>query len=141
MLGVKMTISKEKWDSLYARMEAAGISEEDIEEKFIRSSGKGGQNVNKLSTCVVLKHLPSGIIIKCQDERSQGMNRFFARRRLLEKLERARLGRESEAEKKRWKIKKQKKKRSKKAKEKILEEKRKVSEKKSLRKRPNAAEE
>ncbi len=72
-----MPISKEKWDSLYARMEAAGISEEDIEEKFIRSSGKGGQNVNKLSTCVVLKHLPSGIVIKCQDERSQGMNRFL----------------------------------------------------------------
>ncbi|HPW44891.1 MAG TPA: peptide chain release factor-like protein [bacterium] len=131
-----MTVSKEKWDLLYSRMKAAGISEGDIEEKFVRSSGKGGQNVNKLSTCVVLKHLPSGIIIKCQDERSQGMNRFFARRRLLERLERARLGCESEAEKKRWKIKKQKKKRSKKAKEKILREKRRISEKKSLRKRP-----
>ena len=61
-------------------MAALGIREEDLEEKFIRSSGKGGQHVNKTSTCVWLKHLPSGIEVKCMEERSQSINRFLARR-------------------------------------------------------------
>ena len=65
----------------------SSIFEEDIEEKFIKSSGRGGQNVNKNSTCVQLKHLPSGIIVKYQKERTQNLNRFFARRSLIEKMD------------------------------------------------------
>ena len=115
-------------------MKKLGIKGTDLEEKFVRSSGSGGQNVNKVSTCVVLKHVPTGIIVKCQKERSQALNRFLARRILLEKIEKRELGRKSAAEKKRWKIKKQKQKRSKRAKEKMLVEKRRQSEKKGLRK-------
>ncbi len=129
-----MPISKTKSEQLKARMAAVNLREEDVEESFVRSSGSGGQNVNKVSTCVVLKHIPTGIIVKCQKERSQALNRFFARRRLLEKLETIKLGKKSEAEKRIWKIRKQKKKRSKKAKEKLLEEKRKQSQKKKARK-------
>ena len=77
--------AKNKW--LRERMAALGIREEDLEEKFIRSSGKGGQHVNKTSSCVWLKHLPSGIEVKCMEERSQSMNRFFARRELAERIE------------------------------------------------------
>ena len=64
-----------------------GIREEDIAEKFIRSSGKGGQHVNKTSTCVWLKHLPTGIEVKCMEERSQSLNRLLARRELVERVE------------------------------------------------------
>lgn len=128
-----MAVSSTKKEDIERRMEDLGISEDDLEEKFIRSSGSGGQNVNKVSTCVVLKHVPSGIIVKCQKERSQALNRFLARRRLVEKLEKIKLGKKSAAEQKRWKIKKQKRKRSKRAKEKVLEEKRKQSEKKKGR--------
>ena len=67
-------------------MEALGVREEDIEEKFIRSSGRGGQKVNKASTCVYLKHIPTGIEVKCMRERSQSLNRFLARRELVEKI-------------------------------------------------------
>lgn len=130
-----MAVSSTKQDDIKLRMEALGIFEDDLEEKFVRSSGSGGQNVNKVSTCVVLKHVPTGIIVKCQKERSQSLNRFLARRRLVEKLEKIKLGKKSAAEQKRWKIKKQKRKRSKRAKEKVLEEKRKQSEKK-VKRRP-----
>ena len=129
-----MPVSKTKGDQLKVRMAAIGLCEEDIKESFVRSSGKGGQKVNKVSTCVVLKHIPTGIVVKCQKERTQSLNRFFARRRLLEKLEAKKLGKKSEAEKRRWKIRKQKQKRSKRAKEKLLEDKRKQSQKKKNRK-------
>jgi protein subunit release factor B len=79
-------VSDEKNRWLRERMAALGIREEDLEERFIRSSGKGGQHVNKTSTCVYLKHLPSGIEVKCMEERSQSLNRFLARRELLEKV-------------------------------------------------------
>lgn len=68
-------------------MEALGIQEKDIEEKFIRSSGKGGQKVNKTSTCVYLKHIPTGIEVKCMKDRSQSVNRFLARRELVERIQ------------------------------------------------------
>jgi protein subunit release factor B len=80
-------VSEAKNRLLLERMEALGIREEDIEEKFIRSSGKGGQHVNKASTCVYLRHLPTGIEVKCMKERSQSVNRFLARRELVEKIE------------------------------------------------------
>jgi protein subunit release factor B len=76
---------KDRW--LKERMEALGIHEKDIEEKFIRSSGSGGQKVNKTSTCVYLKHIPTGIEVKCMRERNQSLNRFLARRELVTRIE------------------------------------------------------
>ncbi|QWR77951.1 peptide chain release factor family protein [Candidatus Magnetomonas plexicatena] len=75
---------KNKW--LKEQMDALNIKEEDLFEKFIRSSGKGGQKVNKSSTCVYIKHLPTGIEVKCMKDRSQSINRFLARRTIVEKL-------------------------------------------------------
>jgi protein subunit release factor B len=76
---------KERW--LRERMEALGIHEKDVEEKFVRSSGRGGQKVNKTSTCVYLRHIPTGIEVKCMKERSQAINRFLARRELVQRIE------------------------------------------------------
>lgn len=114
-------------------MDSLGIFEKDIVEKFIRSSGKGGQKVNKTSTCVYLKHLPTEIEVKCQRERFQSINRFLARRILTDKIERMIRGRESEEQQRIEKIRRQKRKRSKRAKLKMLEEKRKHSQKKKER--------
>jgi protein subunit release factor B len=80
------SVSEEKNRWLRERMAALGVREEELEEKFVRSSGKGGQHVNKTSTCVWLKHIPTGIEVKCMVERSQSVNRFLARRELLEKI-------------------------------------------------------
>jgi peptide chain release factor len=80
-------VSEEKNRWLKERMEALGIHEKDIEEKFIRSSGRGGQKVNKTSTCVYLKHLPTGMEVKCMKERNQSLNRFLARRELIKRIE------------------------------------------------------
>jgi protein subunit release factor B len=80
-------VSEEKNRWLKEKMEALGIHEKDIEEKFIRSSGRGGQKVNKTSTCVYLKHIPTGVEIKCMKERNQSLNRFFARRELVMRIE------------------------------------------------------
>jgi protein subunit release factor B len=79
-------VSPEKNEELRRQMETLGIREEDLEERFVRSSGKGGQHVNKTSTCVQLLHRPSGIEVKCMGGRSQSLNRFFARRLLLERI-------------------------------------------------------
>lgn len=125
----------EKERSLRELMERLGVREEDIEEKFIRSHGPGGMNVNKVSTCVYLRHLPTGIEVKCQQERSQAQNRFLARRILLSKIESGILGRLSEETKRIEKIRRQKRRRSRRAKLKILEAKRQHSRKKSLRAR------
>ncbi len=128
-----ISISKDKEDALRQRMESLGIFEKDIVEKFIRSSGKGGQKVNKTSTCVYLKHIPTQIEVKCQKERYQGMNRFLARRILADKVEEMIKGKESEEQQRIAKIRRQKRKRSKRAKLKMLEEKRKHSQKKEAR--------
>lgn len=128
-----MAVSLKKSSELASRMAGLGVHERDLDEHFVRSSGRGGQNVNKVSTCVVLKHRPSGIEVKCQAERSQALNRFLARRILCDKLERRLLGERSAAEQKRWKIRRQKRRRSRRAKEKLLADKRHQSEKKRLR--------
>ena len=130
---VTFSVSKEKENTLSKRMESLGIFEKDIVEKFIRSSGRGGQRVNKVSTCVYLKHLPTKIEVKCQKERSQALNRFIARRILTDKIEKEIRGKESEELQRIEKIRRQKRKRSKRAKLKILEEKRKQSLKKKER--------
>ena len=93
-------------------MEALGIREADIEESFIRSGGKGGQHVNKASTCVYLKHIPSNIEVKCQKERSQALNRYHARVLLINKLDEMMRGRESEEQKRIEKLRRQKRKRN-----------------------------
>ncbi len=85
MLSFAVSEEKNKW--LKERMEEIGIDEKDILEKFVRSSGRGGQKVNKTSTCVYLKHIPTGIEVKCMGERSQSINRFLARRELVERVE------------------------------------------------------
>ena len=130
---VTFGVSREKEEALRKRMESLGIFETDIVEKFIRSSGKGGQKVNKSSTCVYLKHLPTAVEVKCQRERSQAINRFVARRILTDKIEEMIRGKESEERQRIEKIRRQKRKRSKRAKEKMLEEKRKQSQKKKER--------
>jgi len=84
MLTFAVSEEKNKW--LREHMEVLGILEKDIEEKFIRSSGHGGQNVNKTATCVYLKHLPTGIEVKCMKDRSQSINRFLARRELVKRI-------------------------------------------------------
>jgi len=107
-------VSEEKNRWLQGRMEALGIQEKDIEEKFIRSSGRGGQKVNKTSSCVYLRHIPTGIEVKCMKERSQSLNRFLARRELVLRIER--LSGQSTAEDHQIKkIRKQKSKRKKRA--------------------------
>ena len=77
-------VSPEKNAALRRRMEALGVREEDLDERFVKSSGKGGQHVNKTATCVQLRHRPSGIEVQFMGERSQSLNRFFARRLLLD---------------------------------------------------------
>ena len=85
---VSFAVSEEKNRWLQERMEVLGIHEKDIEEKFVRSSGRGGQKVNKASTCVYLRHIPTGFEIKCMKGRSQSLNRFLARRELVKRIER-----------------------------------------------------
>ena len=79
-------ISKEKQEALKKRMESLGIHEDDLVEKFILGSGSGGQKVNKTSSCVYLKHLPTKTEVKCQRDRSREMNRFLARRELCDQV-------------------------------------------------------
>lgn len=100
-------VSEEKNRWLQARMAELGVREEDLEERFVRSSGSGGQHVNKNATCVQLRHRPTGIQVSCMRERSQSINRFLARRELLERLEEAGGGR-SPAMKRIAKLRKQK---------------------------------
>lgn len=126
----KLKPAKSKLSRKISRL---GIKKSEIVERFVRSRGRGGQKVNKTSTCVYLKHLPSGIEVKCSRERSQSLNRLLARSILAEKLA-AKISREKEtARQAREKLKRQKRRRSKQAKERILEGKRRHSRKKEFR--------
>jgi len=129
----KYNISSLKEKSIEEKMRQLNISENDIEEQFVRSSGKGGQNLNKVSTCVFIKHIPTGITVKCQEQRTQNLNRYLARKILVEKIEELVLKKKSEHQARIEKIKRQKRKRSKRAKEKILHDKKIISKKKKLR--------
>ena len=105
---VNFGITQQKKQELQRRMHNCNLLESDIEEKFVRSSGAGGQKVNKSSTCVHLKHICSGLAVKVQKSRSQGLNRYYARKQMCELLENKLLGKESPEAKKIEKIRKQK---------------------------------
>jgi len=111
-------VSKEKHEALKRKLEQLKIKKSDVIEKYIRSSGRGGQKVNKTATCVYLKHIPTSIEIKCSESGSQSLNRFLAWRRLAERIEARFLGRSSPQQKRNQKIRKQKQKRHKRAKNK-----------------------
>ena len=128
-----MNISPEKEKALKDRMDKLGVKDSDLKESFIRSSGPGGQKVNKTSSCVFLIHIPTGLTVKCQQERSQALNRFLARRILLDRIEKLKTGLIAAEEMRIEKIRRQKRRRSKRAKERILTGKHMQSEKKMQR--------
>jgi protein subunit release factor B len=129
-----MALSKEANDRLDRRMEALGIREEDLIEKFILGSGSGGQKINKTSSCVYLKHIPSGFEVKCQKDRSRNLNRYHARQELCEKMETKLLQEKSKQQQLFEKIRRQKKRRSRRAQEKMIASKRERSNIKIMRK-------
>lgn len=128
-------VSADKASALEADFARLGIKEEDLDEQFVRSGGAGGQNVNKVSTCVVIVHKPSGLQVRCQQERSQGLNRFLARRLLADKVAEKIKGEISKKTAEAEKVRRQKRKRSKRAKQKMLENKRFHGQKKAGRAR------
>ena len=133
------SVSLEKENQLAQRMAALGVRESDIEESFVRSGGHGGQNVDKVSTCVMLLHRPTGLQVKCQETRQQGLNRFIARRLLLDKIDARRRGFVAAQRAEIEKIRRQKRKRSRRAKARMLADKSHHAEKKASR-RPVAPE-
>ncbi|HAZ16059.1 MAG TPA: peptide chain release factor-like protein [Parachlamydiales bacterium] len=130
---------KEKQAALAFRMKNLGIQETDLMEKFILGSGSGGQKVNKTSSCVYLRHEPTGLEVKCHKERSRELNRYYARLRLCELLEKENAHIKTEKEKLIEKKRRQKRRRSRKAKEKMLAAKRERAQLKMLRHLPEQA--
>jgi peptide chain release factor len=126
-------VSLEKDSQLAQRMVTLGVREADVDESFVRSGGHGGQNVNKVSTCVMLLHRPTGIQVKCQMTRQQGLNRFMARHLLLDKIEAQRQAKIKEERDRVEKLRRSKRKRSKGAKERMLADKSRRAAKKSSR--------
>jgi len=135
-----MPISKEKQDEIKQRMERLGITEADFIEKFILGSGSGGQKINKTSSCVYLKHIPSGTEVKCQKTRSRELNRLYARREICERLEQQLFQEKSEKQQLIEKTRRQKQRKTRKQKQKMIEEKRHTSSKKTLRQSPKQSE-
>lgn len=126
-------ISIEKWSELESRMRSLGVFAKDIKESFVRSGGAGGQKVNKSSSCVVLLHLPTLIRVKCQISRSQTLNRFLARRLLLDKIEERQRGFVASRQAAVEKIRRQKRRRSRRSRQRMLDDKSRQAEKKALR--------
>ena len=129
-------VSPEKQRKLLADMRRLGAEEEQLEETFIKGSGSGGQKINKTASCVRLKHLPSGLEVRCQESRSQSLNRYYARRLLCDKLIEQRDDEKSKRQMKSEKIRRQKRRRSRRQKEKMLDQKSKQGAKKLLRGKP-----
>ncbi len=130
-------LGPDKLQALEKRMAALGVVDADLLEKFVRGSGAGGQKINKTSNCVFLKHLPTGVCIKCQMDRSREMNRFLARRELCQQLEAIREGRAIAKTQAIEKMRRQKRPRSRNSKIRSVHDKRIVSHKKSLRRSPS----
>ena len=126
-------VSPEKEARLAQRMAALGVCEADIQESFVRSGGHGGQNVNKTATCVMVLHVPTGVRAKCQTTRSQGLNRYLARRILLDKIEALKKGYVDAERSRIEKIRRQKRKRSRRAKQRMLDDKAHQARKKQAR--------
>lgn len=131
-------VSPAKRRQLVARMEEVGVKESDLVEKFVLGSGSGGQKVNKTSSCVYLKHVPTGLEVKCQQARSRALNRFLARREICDRMAERVLGEKTRRAAEAAKIRRQKRRRSRRQKERMLVEKHKTSDKKVLRRRVDA---
>jgi len=131
----RLGVSVEKENEIRKIMRRLKIFEKDIKESFVRSSGPGGQNVNKVSTCVTLMHVPTGIQVKCQKSRIQSTNRLRARYLLIKKIEQKIHDEHLHNIQKREKLRRQKRKRPRHLKEEILQKKHQQSEKKNLRKK------
>ncbi|TFH16335.1 MAG: peptide chain release factor-like protein [Lentisphaerales bacterium] len=136
----QQSVSTSKHRDLAARLARLSVLESDLVERFVKGSGPGGQKINKTSSCVYLRHRPSGIEIKCGQERSQALNRFIARRKLCERLERLILGEKTRRQREIEKIRRQKRRRSRRQKAKMLHDKRMNAQKKTLRKAPKTDE-
>ena len=128
-----MPLAGDKARALAERFAKLGVREQDLEETFIHSGGKGGQNVNKVATCVLLVHRPTGLMVKCQRARTQGANRLIARQLLAEKIEESELGKASARQQEQEKVRRQKRRRSRRAKQKMLVQKHANTAKKALR--------
>ena len=126
-------VSTDKWTQIAERMRKLGIKELDLVEKFVLGSGSGGQKLNKTSSCVYIRHAPSGIEVKCQRERSRDLNRFLARRQLCDELEERILGDRSRRRMETERIRRQKRRRSRRQKERMLEGKHRHAAKKQMR--------
>lgn len=129
-------IRSDTMQALQQRMDALGIRDADLDEQFVRGSGSGGQKRNKTSSCVVLTHRPTGVEVRCDRERSQSLNRLYARRELCDRIEALRTGKVQAAAAERAKVRRQKARRARKTKLKLLEHKAHRKEKKAARGRP-----
>ncbi len=137
----RYSVTAEKERKLLERMVELEIDEEEIVEKFIKGSGSGGQKINKTASCVYLLHVPSGIEIKCQQTRSQALNRYHARQLLCDRIEEILKGKASKRQQENEKIRRQKRRRSRRQKQRMLDEKKKVAVKKQGRRKVNPKEE